>query len=127
MRGHLGERWQWLEAALAKHDTLSASARAKALSQAGQIAFEQGDYERSIALGEESLALSRKLEDKASAAAALYILAWAAMFWNELERASALTEEALVIQREMNDRAGVARTFLSRGWRRTPDTTTNGL
>ena len=111
MRGHLSEGRRWLEATLAKGDAPSASGRAKALARAGYIAWEQGDYERSVALSEESLALSRKLGDEAGVAAVLYTLGWAALFRNELEQASSLTEEAITLQREMNDTVGVARSL----------------
>ena len=109
MRGHLSEGWRWLEVALTKEG--APSARAKALARAGYIAWEQGDYERSVALSEESLALSREVGDKVGIAAALYTLGWAALFRNELEQASSLTEEALMLQREMNDTVGVARSL----------------
>jgi predicted ATPase/DNA-binding SARP family transcriptional activator/DNA-binding CsgD family transcriptional regulator len=111
MHAHLSEGRRWLDAALAQRDAPD-SARAKALSRAGYIAWEQGDYQRSVALSEESLVLSRRLGDKASAATALYTLGWAALFSNELERASTLTEEAVTLQRETNDTVGVVRTHL---------------
>jgi predicted ATPase/DNA-binding SARP family transcriptional activator/DNA-binding CsgD family transcriptional regulator len=111
VRGHLSEGRRWLQAALAQSDAPDA-ARAKALSQAGYIAWEQGDYQRSVALSQESLALSRKLGDKVSASTALYTLAWAALFSNELEQASTLTEEALKLQRETNDTVSFVRTLL---------------
>jgi non-specific serine/threonine protein kinase len=105
-----------LEAALAKGEAAPVSARAKALAAAGYIAWEQGDYERSVALSEESLALSRKLGDTSGAAAALYTLGWAAMFGNETERASALIEEAVTLQRGSGDTVGVARSLLILGF-----------
>lgn len=114
MHGHLNEGRRWLDAALAMKEA-PGSARAKALSRAGYIAWEQGDYQRSVALSEESLGLSRKLGDKTNAATALYSLGWAALFSNELERAAALAEEALKLQRETNDSVSVARTFLILG------------
>jgi len=114
MHGHLNEGRRWLDAALALEEA-PGSARAKALSRVGYIAWEQGDYRRSVALSEESLELSRKLGDKVSAATALYSLGWAALFSNELERAAALAEEALKLPRETNDSVSVARTLLILG------------
>ncbi len=117
LRGHLSEGRRWLEAALAKgSDAPPESARAKALARAGYVAWEQGDYERAVALSEESLALSRELGDKAGAATALYTLGWAAMFGNDVERTSALIEKAITLQREMNDAVGVARSLLILGF-----------
>jgi predicted ATPase len=78
--GHLSEGRRWLEAALASSsDAPPTPARAKALARAGWIAWEQGDYARSVALSQESLALSRELEDEAGAVAALSNLGWAAL------------------------------------------------
>jgi tetratricopeptide (TPR) repeat protein len=115
LRGHLGEGRRWLEEALAQEDTPSASTRAKALYHTGYIARGQGDYERSVALGEESLALYRRLGDKASSAAALYTLGWVALSRNELERTSTLVEETLTLQREMNDNVGLVRSLVILG------------
>jgi predicted ATPase/DNA-binding CsgD family transcriptional regulator len=115
LRGHLSEGRRWLEAALAKGDAVAAATRAKVLAQAGCIAWEQGDYERSIAFSEESLALSRKLEDIVNATTALSNLAWAALYQNELRRASKLAEEAMTLQRASGDRRGVACSLLILG------------
>jgi ATP/maltotriose-dependent transcriptional regulator MalT len=101
---------------LAKGEATLTAARAKALARAGYIAWEQGDYAHSLALSEESLALSRKLGDTAGAAAALYALGWAAMFGNQIERASVLIEEAITLQRAAGDTAGVARSLLILGF-----------
>jgi predicted ATPase/DNA-binding SARP family transcriptional activator/DNA-binding CsgD family transcriptional regulator len=116
LRGHLSEGQRWLGAALEKEEALPGLARAKALARAGYIAWEQGDYERSVVLSEESLALSRKVGDTAAAAAALYTLGWAAMFGNEIQQASALIEEAVMLQRDSEDRVGVARSLLILGF-----------
>src|SRR5215207_325509 len=116
MRGYLSEGRRWLEAALANsRDASRAPAQTKALAWAGWIAWEQGDYERSVALSEESLALSRELGDTAGAAAALSNLAWAAFLGNDLERASALTREAVTLERSLRDIGGVARALLILG------------
>jgi predicted ATPase/DNA-binding SARP family transcriptional activator/DNA-binding CsgD family transcriptional regulator len=115
LRGHLSEGRRWLDAALAKGNAVTVPARAKALMWAGCIAWEQGDYERSIAFSEESLALSRKLEDTVGATAALSNLAWAALNQNELRRASKLAEELISLQRVSRDTAGVVDSLLILG------------
>jgi predicted ATPase/DNA-binding CsgD family transcriptional regulator len=115
MHGHLSEGQRWLEAGLAQSGTYSDSARAKALLHAGHIASMLGDYESSVALSEESLALSRKCGDKASSATALYVLSLAALFRNELERASTLAKDAVALKREINDRVGMVRSLLIPG------------
>jgi len=115
LRGHLGEGRRWLEAALAKGAVLPVPARPRALTRAGCIAWEQGDYERSIVLSEESLALSRELGDTEGVAAALSNLAWVALCKNELERASTLTKEVVTLHRAREDTAGLADALLSLG------------
>ena len=113
LSGHLSEGRRWLEAALASSsDAPPTPARAKALARAGWIAWEQGDYERSVALSEQSLALSRELEDEAGALAALSNLGWAALLGNDLTLATALGEEAVTLGRALADGGGVARALL---------------
>jgi predicted ATPase/DNA-binding SARP family transcriptional activator/DNA-binding CsgD family transcriptional regulator len=111
LRGHLGEGRRWLEAALANRVVPPAPARPKALARAGCIAWEQGDYERSVALSQESLLVWRELGDTVGEAAALSNLGWAALFQNQLERASTLAEEAGTLQRASGDKGGLARTL----------------
>ena len=108
VRGHLSEGRRWLEAALDNGAEAPESMRVKVLVRAGLIAREHGDYERSVALIEESLALARKLGDKVSVATALKNLGWAALLRDDLERASELSQEAMLLQREANDEVGVA-------------------
>jgi len=115
LRGHLSEGRRWLEAALMKREALAVPVQAKALARVGCIAWEQGDYERSIAFSEESLALSRKVGDTSGAAAALSNLAWAALYQNKLGRASMLAEETVTLQRASRDMAGLARALLILG------------
>ncbi len=117
MRGYLSEGQRWLEAALASgaRGASRAPARTKALARAGWIAWERGDYERSISLSERGLALSRELGDEAGAAAALSNLGWAALLGNDLERAVALTEEAVALERSLGEEGGVARALLILG------------
>ncbi|MGH3147905.1 MAG: ATP-binding protein, partial [Rubrobacter sp.] len=108
VRGHLSEGQRWLEAALVNGAKAPEPVRARALVRAGWIAREQGDYERSIALNRASLALARKLGDKAGTVDALTNLAWTALFRDEPEQASGLIEEAMALQREMDDGPGLA-------------------
>jgi predicted ATPase/DNA-binding XRE family transcriptional regulator len=116
-RGYLSEGRRWLQAALEQGiETQEASARARALTRATTIAWGQGDFERAIALGEESVALARDSEDPSSIATALYTVGRAAFFANRLERAAALVEEAASLQRISGDTAGLARSLLLLGW-----------
>jgi predicted ATPase/DNA-binding NarL/FixJ family response regulator len=108
LRGYLEEGRRWLEAALANGEAPE-SARARPLGRAAWIAWEQSDYERSVALSEECVALSRKLGDETEIAFALYALGMAELNRNELERARALLEEAATLERASGDTADVAR------------------
>jgi len=95
---HLGEGRRWLESVLTAGAEGSEPARAKALTWAGAMRWitrEQDDYERLTDLGEEGLALYRRLGNDAEVALALQTLAYAESQRNRLERASALAEEAI--------------------------------
>jgi predicted ATPase/DNA-binding CsgD family transcriptional regulator len=116
MRGHLSEGRQCLESALAAQGgAYLMSARAKAFTWAAHIAWEQGDYERSITLSKASLRLFRTRRDEAGVADALSNLAWAALFQNELEQASTMAEETLTLQRKLGHTVGIIRALQTLG------------
>ena len=111
MLGRQSEGRRWLDEALAKEGDATEIARARALVMAGHMAWEQGDFVRSLSLSEKGLALFRKVGDVSGAVVALYVLGAAALFQNDLERATALTEEALALQRASGDSIGAARSL----------------
>ncbi|HEX2740255.1 MAG TPA: BTAD domain-containing putative transcriptional regulator [Rubrobacter sp.] len=116
MSGNLSEGRRWLEAALSNSgDAPPTPSRIKALLRAGWIAWEQGDYESSVAMSEESLMLSREFGDEAGTVAALSNLGWAALLVNDLQKASALAEEAVTLGSAMDDTGGIARALLIPG------------
>ncbi len=106
-RGYLAEGRGWLEAALAG-DRGSPMARAKALTGAGNLAYQQGDYGRAASLHEEALELRRALEDMQGIAASLHSLGIVAHQQGEFERAAELYEDALARSRALADKAGMA-------------------
>jgi len=114
MRGYLSEGQRSLEAAL-KGGEGPATARLKALVRAARIAWELGDYETTTVLGEECLALSQELGDKANKAEVFYILGLTALVRIELELASDDFNEAAALQRELGDTVGLARTVQGLG------------
>jgi predicted ATPase/DNA-binding SARP family transcriptional activator/DNA-binding CsgD family transcriptional regulator len=114
MRGYLNEARRWLEAVLANGYAPTLT-RARVLVRTGDVAWEQVDYERAVALSEEALALSRELGDRVGVASALYNLGTVALFGNELERASPLLEEAAILQRELRDKPSLVLTLQSLG------------
>jgi predicted ATPase/DNA-binding SARP family transcriptional activator/DNA-binding CsgD family transcriptional regulator len=111
---HHNEARRWLEVALAEEGG-SPNARMKALERACFLSWEQGDYERAVALGEEGLALARRVGNDASAAAILVSLGSIAMSRMELDRASALLEEAVAICRTSGDDSGLAHALYTLG------------
>jgi predicted ATPase/DNA-binding SARP family transcriptional activator/DNA-binding CsgD family transcriptional regulator len=111
---HHDEARRWLDEALAKQD-VSSSARMKALERASFLAWEQADYERAVALGEEALLLARRLGDKARAANVLTNLGSVAMSRMEVGRASALLQEAVSLWKESEDNWGLAHSVYTLG------------
>ncbi len=85
-----------------------APARAKALGGAGVLARMLGDYPAARALGEESLALARQLDDRRRVAVASYNLGRLAYLQGRYADARVLLEEALAGFRPLGHRPGVA-------------------
>jgi non-specific serine/threonine protein kinase len=106
-RGHLGEGRGWLEASLARGGAGSAAARAWALNGAGILAYLQGDYDRAVAVLEESLVLRRAVGDTLGIACSLTDLGNVAILQGEYGRAAALYEESLALRRALGDRQGI--------------------
>jgi non-specific serine/threonine protein kinase len=101
--GHVTEGRAWVERALAREDQTPSAARAGALTAASILAHRQGDYPRSIAYGDESLAIWRPLGDSAGVAFALNVFGNIAIDTGDYPRALALHQEALALRRELGD------------------------
>jgi predicted ATPase/DNA-binding SARP family transcriptional activator len=108
-RGHVTEGRTYLLRLLA-HPAVAAptAAHARALSTAASLTSFQGDNHAARALHEESLAIWRRLEDRAGIATQLLHLGYVA--WNQWDwtTARALAEESLAIRRELGDRRQIA-------------------
>lgn len=114
VRGHLGEGLRWIESSLSGEQ--ASSFRAKALVHGAWIAWERMDFERATAFSEEALVLSRRLEDKACAAAALYHLGMVAIYGKmQPKEAWALFEEAVALRRDLGDETGTGRALQKMG------------
>jgi predicted ATPase/DNA-binding SARP family transcriptional activator len=118
MRGHISDGRRWLEGAIAAGGRMSPhrpspgpSARAKALTGAGWLAWRQDEYERAAALFEEALALWRDLGDKGRLGDALDGLGLVAQFRGDYARAASIFEDSLALRRELGDRPGIARSL----------------
>jgi predicted ATPase/DNA-binding CsgD family transcriptional regulator len=114
-RGHLGEGRAWLARAL---DLPSgpAAARAKALTAAGTLAYQQGDYAAAGAHYEAGLALKRDLGDLRGVASSLNGLGNVAALRGEYALARAHFEESLELRRRLDDRWGVAAALHNLGY-----------
>jgi predicted ATPase len=85
---------KWFEALLADPRNLDRGLRADALRDHGGVVYILGQFDRGMALYEESLALYRSLGDELGVAHMLHRLAVDAVRVGDLERGRSLTEEA---------------------------------
>jgi predicted ATPase len=106
VRASIDEGGPALAAGLAANGHVSPAVRMKALRAAGQMAQYGHDFERSIALFEESIALARSLGDQRGAAEAISLLGETVGFQGDAARGIALMEESLAIQRQLGDTTG---------------------
>jgi tetratricopeptide (TPR) repeat protein len=117
VRGHLREGRECLARLLALAQTpMPIAARAKALTGAGNLAHNLGDYTMARSRFEESLRLRRGLGDKQGIATALNDLGWTAWRQGDYTAARALSEEGLALWRELGDKQGIATALTNLGW-----------
>jgi non-specific serine/threonine protein kinase len=109
IRGYYREGRDRCGAALSHPEAQAPSSeRAAALNSAGWLAYRQNDYAASRPLFEESIRVSRSLNDAAGLAASLRGLGVLAADLREHALASALTEESVELCRQLADRRGEA-------------------
>ena len=109
IRGHWSEGRKWLETTLAKTAGAEGGpSRIKVLSGAANLAFDQGDFPRAHALGEESLALSQKFGDKHGTVVCLTLLGLEACSIENFGRARELGAASLRLSQELGDTMGIA-------------------
>jgi predicted ATPase/DNA-binding CsgD family transcriptional regulator len=115
-RGDVAEGRRWLETVLTTGGNIpSKSTRGKVITLAACLERVQGNYERSKALGEESLALYQVLGDDVGAAQALFELGTTSLFQMDTELAWSALEEAATLQRTSGDAVGLGRTLFMLG------------
>jgi non-specific serine/threonine protein kinase len=109
MRGYFAEGRRWLAEAAAASPAPT-SLRAQAIRAQSGIAWGQGDFVAALALDEESLAIARRMGDRAMIARCLMgIGAWIfAQDHADAKAARANFEESLAMCRELADRSCVA-------------------
>ncbi|MBI4671594.1 MAG: tetratricopeptide repeat protein [Chloroflexi bacterium] len=100
-RGYFHEGIQWCERALAASEAEN-SARVQTIIGAGMVA-RLGDMERTIVLGEQALALARRIQDRRGAAEALFGLGVICFYTGDTARADALLDEALQLWNALGD------------------------
>jgi tetratricopeptide (TPR) repeat protein len=109
-RGHLTEGRRWLDEVLALPSGKGrTSARAKALTGAGGIAWWQEDIAAARGFYQEALAIERELGDPARIAEALYNQAFVAGAAGEFDTAVGLFEESIELFRRAGDELGATR------------------
>jgi non-specific serine/threonine protein kinase len=113
-RGHFTEARERLGALLALVPNGS-SARASALSGAGWLAIDQGDFAEAARLLHESVETSRRLGDKRGEGLALLYLARSNIASGRLEESTSDLQEALTLLRVADDPPSIALWFLYAG------------
>ncbi len=110
--GRFREGREWLERALERSDEVPDEVRAETLNMAGVMAHLMGDAQRGRDLQEQSLAIYRRLGDKARASVLLGNLGSGALAQGELQQARAYLAESLALCRELDNRGGEAYALL---------------
>ncbi|HEX6387772.1 MAG TPA: tetratricopeptide repeat protein, partial [Anaerolineae bacterium] len=111
---HHTEGRRWLDKLLAKNDAVTIN-RVKALSASGNLAFDQGDFRRSITLHEESLTFCRQLGDQYWESIGLNNLAIGWLSLGNYEKAMRYLEEGLTLAREVGHTTNVGHTLNNLG------------
>ena len=107
VRNYLTEGRNWLDAAL-KGQAANAQLRAKALTEAGRLAWIQGDYAIAEPLLQESLSIKYAIADQQSIPDSLTLLGGIAWSQGNYTQARTQYEAVLAIQRVSGDEWGVA-------------------
>jgi tetratricopeptide (TPR) repeat protein len=117
VRGYLSEGRERLARLLALAGLATRPmVRAKALTSAGNLAHNLGDFAAARMLFEDSLALWRESGDKRGIATSLNDLGWVAWWQGDYTAARALSEEGLMRWREIGDKQGIATSLNNLGW-----------
>jgi predicted ATPase/class 3 adenylate cyclase len=108
VHGHYREARTFLERALALSEGTSTSLRARVLRAIAAVAEVQGDIDRTEVVAQQSLALSRELEDTCGIADSLGLLALAAWLRGKIVEAISLDEEQVRLLRQVGEPGEVA-------------------
>ncbi len=114
-RGYLSEGSAYLEAALERGGSVEPRYRAKALTWAGNLAYELGEFAVARAHHEENLAIQRELGSEQGVAGCLGNLGLLALRQGEYAEARNLLDETLAIAEKLGDEWTVALTHNNLG------------
>lgn len=122
VRGHHREGLRWLTAALERSGG-SVQARVPALSAAGALSKELGQYNQSVAWLEDALTLSRSANLPLLEAQGLHGLGLTVRELGQTDRALTLLEQAEALQRQLGQSWGLSTTLNDLGiiWARSGD------
>jgi tetratricopeptide (TPR) repeat protein len=108
-RGHLEEARRWLESALdLRSSGRPTTARARALTALGGIAYWQGDLDTALRSYEEALDIHRDLGDRLAIVGALLNVGETRAVKGDTASGIALMDESLALALELGDRRGEA-------------------
>jgi predicted ATPase len=103
-RGHWREGRAWLDAVLARSNSMRVSERARALLAAGNLAAFQGEMAVSRSLLEQAVELAREVNDPGTLALALSCLAWVAGEQGlDVAQSVALGKEGVSVARDLGE------------------------
>jgi predicted ATPase/class 3 adenylate cyclase len=108
LRGDISDARSLLDSLLRRPDAIDPGVRAKALNGAGVLAECQGDLETAATYHQESLDISRAMNDLSGIGWSLNNLGVVALRQGEYDRASALLEETFAVAEQANDAARIA-------------------
>jgi predicted ATPase/class 3 adenylate cyclase len=114
-RGHFVEGRTWLVDLLEHSSTAPPTLRAKALSAAGRLAQQHGDYAAARTLLQGSITMRQGLGDMDGLAASLFALSYVAHDEGDIAAQRTLVERSLALYRELDDRAGIAACLVMQG------------
>jgi predicted ATPase len=119
VRSYATEGRRWLEQALKAAEsvaTIRPFVRIRALTAAGGLASDQGDYLAARPLREQALTLAQAEGDKRVIATCLLNLGSALHHMGEHSQATALYEQALAIHREIGNKGGIGIALINMAW-----------
>ncbi len=119
IRSYATEGRRWLEQALnaaASVITIPPFVRIRALTAAGGLANEQGDYLAARPLRDEALSLAQAEGDKRVIATCLLNVASTLHDLGEYSKAATFYEQALTLHREIGNTVGIGITLFNMGW-----------